>query len=105
MRILVISLLFLAMSFPVFCDTIKIPFSCWSEELQTAFANEGKKIDLNGDERTEDSWGLIVNKGAEYEIFTYGPTSSEDLELIQRIVFEVELNHGKDNSNDSDGGR
>jgi len=73
-----------------YADEIKIPFSCWPKELKKAFAEQGKKLDLNGSKRTNDSWGYILNRGSEYTIYTYQSVSSEDFALIQKIVLAVD---------------
>ena len=75
---------------PVFSDELQIPFSCWPVQLQEEFEKHGKKLDLDGTQRTKDSWGYLVNRGNEYTLFTYRPISKEDFPLIQKIVFKVE---------------
>ena len=93
MRIfLLIIILFIAK--PAFSDQLSIPFSCWPIELQAAFAEQGKKLDLSGVERTDDSWGYIENKGSEYTIYTYRATTKEDFDIISKIVFKIEEEKG-----------
>lgn len=83
--ILLISfLLFFASS--VFADKLMIPFDCYPLELQAKFAEHGLKLDLNGIERTEDSWGFLINEGSRFIIYTYQPITSEELTLIMEII-------------------
>ena len=77
-----------------FADELLIPFSCWPKQLQTEFAKYNKKLDLNGDDRTNDSWGYLVNKGDTYVIFTYRSMGTEEFKMIQEIVFKVEQENG-----------
>lgn len=78
-----------------FTDELQIPFSCWPIELQKSFSLEGKKLDLSPTERTEESWGYVYNKGSEYILYTYHSISSEEFELIKKIVSDIELSHRK----------
>ena len=73
-------------------DELQIPFSAWPKEIQIAFAETGRKLDLSGNDRTEDSWGFIENKGSNYTLFTYRSVTKEDFEIIMKITSEV----GKD---------
>lgn len=68
-----------------------IPFSCWAVELQEAFLSAGKKLDINSADRTEDSWGFLVNKGTEYILHTYHSATPEEFQMIQDIVFKIEM--------------
>lgn len=72
-------------------DSLVIPFSCWPKEVQAAFKETGRKVDLIGELRTSDSWGYIMNEGSSYKIHTYNPVTPKDFEVIQQIVFEIEL--------------
>jgi len=74
----------------VSADELQVPFSCWPLELQKEFAKEGIKVDLNGVQRTKDSWGYILNQGNKYTIFTYDPMNNDDFIIIQKIILDVE---------------
>ena len=74
-----------------FSDQLSIPLSCWPIELQQAFEKEGIKLDLGPNERTDESWGFIENKGNYYNLITYRSATIEDFELIKRISFEIAL--------------
>lgn len=86
--IAIIILLYLATN--SFADKIQFPFSCYPKELQRVFAERGMKLDLSGNDRTPDSWGFLRNEGAEFWLYTYRPVSTEDLELIKRIMLGTE---------------
>ena len=68
-----------------FSDTFIIPLSCYPRELQKEFADTGRKLDLNGIDRTKDSWGFIRSEGAKYQIYTYRSATDEDLNVIMRL--------------------
>ena len=95
MKTLFIIVFILSIASVSFSDELDIPFSCWPVELQQAFLKYGKKMDLNSDERTDDSFGYILNKGSKYVIYTYHSVSPEDFEIIKKVTFEVELAKGK----------
>ena len=92
LAIIIVVLLF---ALPCFADEINIPFSCWAQELKKEFNNRGKKLDLRSEERTDDSWGYLVNKGSSFIIHTYRSTTPEDFEIIKEIVFKIELEKRK----------
>lgn len=78
-----------------YCDKIQVPFSLYPKELVRKFEICGYKLDLDGNDRTRDSWGFLENRGTEFFIYTYKPVTKEELKLIQRIQFLGEEN-GKD---------
>ena len=94
MKILVFLFFLLNLSIAVKADELLVPFSCWPKQLQDEFSKYDKKLDLNGDDRTKDSWGYLVNKGDTYVIFTYHPVETEEFKIIQEIVFKVEQENG-----------
>ena len=82
-------------------DELTIPYSCYPKVIQTKFAEHNLKLDLNGDERTKDSWGFIKNEGAQYKIFTYKSITREELNLVTKIVGETAREELQDGENDS----
>ena len=68
-----------------FSDKLIIPFDCYPKEIQAKFADTGRKLDLSGNDRTQDSWGFIVNEGTNYTIYTYKSASDEDLRVVMSI--------------------
>ncbi len=70
----------------VFAGEIRIDFTCYTKEVQKSFAYYGRKLDLNGIDRTPDSWGFLENKGTHFLIYTYKPVTQEDFEIIKWIV-------------------
>lgn len=73
-----------------FADELRIPISCWPKELKEEFAKTGRKLDLTSGERSNESWGYIVNNGSEFVLFTYQSVTQEDFDIIQKIVFKIE---------------
>ena len=71
-------------------DLLQIPLSCWPKEIQQAFKEGGRKLDLDSSERTKDSWGFLVNKGASFELYTYRSATQEDFAFIQKLVWEID---------------
>ncbi len=80
-------LLILLLPLTCFSDTFKIPFSCYPKKVQAEFAKYDIKLDLDGNDRTEDSWGFIKNQGTVYIIYTYRITTNKDLKIIYEILF------------------
>ena len=83
--ILLVSFLLLFASF-VFGDVLRIPFDCYPLKLQARFAEYGLKLDLNGIERTEASWGFLKNEGSHFVIYTYCSASTDELNLVMEII-------------------
>lgn len=71
-----------------YADKIVVPFTVYPKEIQQLFKDKGYKLDLSGNERTEDSWGFIRNEGIEFTIYTYKGVTGEELEMIKKTVFE-----------------
>ncbi len=73
---------------PLTClsDEFRFPFSVYPKKLQAKFAEYDRKLDLNGNDRTEDSWGFIENKGTAFVIFTYRSATKEDFKIIREIL-------------------
>ena len=70
----------------VFADKLMIPFECYPKHIQTEFAKEGLKLDLDSVSRTEDSWGYLVNEGTRFIIYTYHPVTNNELQLVMDII-------------------
>ncbi len=71
-----------------FADEFRFPFSVYPKKLQAKFAEYDRKLDLSGDDRTEDSWGFIENKGSSFILYTYRSATSEDFKIIKEIFLE-----------------
>jgi len=87
---IILGLLMLIITSPSYSDELWIPISCWPKDLQQAFHEEGMKLDLNNENRTDESWGYLVNKGSEFVLYTYYPATQEDFRIIQKIVFGID---------------
>jgi len=74
-----------------FADKLIIPFSCWPQNLKTAFNETGRKLDLNSSDRDNNSWGYLVNEGSSFTIYTYKSVTNEDFQVIQDIIFDIEM--------------
>jgi hypothetical protein len=72
----------------VFCDEFQSPFPCYPREIQKRFAQHGRKLDLDGNNRIKDSWGLLANRGSEFWIYTYYPATDEDFMIMTKIIME-----------------
>lgn len=84
-RFLFILVLFLFIT-SAYADEFRIPFPCFPKQLQARFAEYNRKLDLDGNDRTKDSWGFIENKGTRFIIYTYYSATEEDLNIIMAIV-------------------
>jgi len=75
---------------PLTCcaDEFMFPFSCYPKQVQEKFAEHGKKLDLDGNDRTEESWGFIENQGTNFKIYTYYSATEEDLQIIVELFNE-----------------
>ena len=71
-------------------DELLISFSCYPKLLQERFAEVNLKLDLDGNDRTKDSWGYLKNEGAGYIIYTYRSATKEELSLVLKIAREIE---------------
>ena len=86
-----LAIFFIFLSVLVSADEIQVPFSCWPKELHEEFLKSGRKLDLHSEDRTEDSWGYLVNQGSSFSIYTYAPVTPKDFEVIQMIVMTIQL--------------
>jgi len=86
-KALVAGLIMLLFCVTCYADTLQIPVACYPIKMQQAFSDAGYKLDLSGNDRTEDSWGFIENRGTYFFIHTYRSVKPEDFEVIQQIVF------------------
>lgn len=78
-------------------DELSIPFSCYPKAIQTKFLENNLKLDLDGNDRTKETWGYLKNEGAKYIIYTYRSVTKEELSIVLRIAREIEYeqNNGK----------
>lgn len=83
--------LFVIFSANSFSDKLIVPFDCYPKELQQKFTEYGKKLDLDGNDRTQDSWGFLKNEGSEYTIYTYQAVTKEELDMIMEIIMGKEM--------------
>lgn len=81
-KLLVVLALFFLLSTSAFADKFIIPFSCYPKKVQARFAEHNLKLDLDPNERTEDSWGFLINEGAQYLILSYHSVTKEEFKLI-----------------------
>ena len=72
----------------VFADSVIIPFSCYPKQLVKKFKQHGKQLDLNGNDRDENSWAFLENKGDSFIIQTYRSVTIDELKLIQELAME-----------------
>lgn len=86
-------ILFLLCAYKVNADEISVPFECYPKELKQEFKLKGLKLDINSIDKTENSWGYLINKGDSFVIYTYKDATQEDFYTIQKIVFEIEKRH------------
>lgn len=70
-------------------DELSIPYSCFPKLLQAKFSENNLKLDLDGNNRTQDSWGFLKNEGASYKIYTYRSVTTDELNLVMKIAGEV----------------
>lgn len=85
--IIVLILLFITVT--ASADKLIISNTVYPRALQEEFAKNGVKLDLSGNDRTEDSWGFIENRGTEFWIFTYKNATMEDFDLVDKITNEL----------------
>jgi len=78
-----------------FADELSLPFSCYPRLLQKKFYEYNLNLDLDGNDRTESSWGFLKNEGNKYTIYTYKSVTKEELESVLRIAMEVEREMSK----------
>ena len=86
LTLIIASAMFFIIVIKATADEIKIPFSCYPKILQSKLEEKGYKLDLSGNDRTEESWGFLENKGTSFSIFTYQPVTEEELQMISGVV-------------------
>lgn len=75
-------------------DEIICPFTTYPREVQKRFAEHGYKVDLDGNDRTPESWAFLDNRGSELRICTYQPITKKGFDTITKVLFR--RNDGKD---------
>ena len=75
---------------PAMADSLQIPFDCYPKQLQKAFEVYNLKLDLDGNDRTHHSWGFLRNEGDKFFIYTYKPITRKELDLVMKIIMEIE---------------
>lgn len=80
-------IVFLLLMTTAFADELQVPGSCYPKVLQEQFREYGLKLDLSGNDRTEDSFGFIDNRGTSFNIITYRPLTRDDFNIISKILF------------------
>ena len=70
-----------------FSDEIIVPFTTYPKEIQKRFAEHGYKVDLDGNDRTRESWAFLDNRGSELRICTYVPITQEGFDTITKVLF------------------
>lgn len=84
--LVIVSLITFSLS--TFADEFSIPFSVYPKQLQAKFKEHNLKLDLSGNDRTEDSFGFILNKGTSFSIFTYFNLTDEQMDVLLDILLE-----------------
>lgn len=72
-----------------YSDKVSIPFDTYLKLMQVEFYERGYKLDLDGNNRTKESWGFIENRGNKFNIYTYKPITVEELEMIKEVTWEI----------------
>lgn len=86
--LIVVILVCVLSSLNVYCDILTVPFDCYPKEIQVLFAETDRKLDLDRNERTRDSWGFLINEGQKFTIHTYCPATDDDFTTITDIVWK-----------------
>ena len=87
-KLFFITILLLFLTTSVFSDEFQIPFSVYPKQLQAKFKEHNIKLDLSGNDRTENSWGFIENRGTSFTIFTYRNITTEEMDVMLDIIME-----------------
>lgn len=87
-KVILLILLTTLLSVNSFAEKFTIPFSCYPKEIQKKFEERGMKLDLNGNDKTPESFGFIQNEGREFVIYTYKDLSDEDLERMRSAILD-----------------
>ena len=69
-------------------DKLTLPFGCYPRELQAKFEEYDIKLDLDGADRTYDSWGYLHNEGNKFTLYSYRSATLDDMEIINEICHE-----------------
>ena len=85
----ILTLLLIMCASACFADKLIIQRDCYPRELQAEFLERGYVLDLNGIDRTKESWGFIENEGNQYMLYTYKSVTDKELTDILEII-----NHG-----------
>ena len=88
MKKIIIAILLLFICQIALADKLELMFECYPKEIQAKFKKAGIKLDLNGNDRTPNSWGFLENQGSRYNIYTYKPITPEGLIQVQKIIME-----------------
>ena len=75
----------LVLATSAFADKFIVPFPCYPKEIQQDFKDRGYKLDLDSNERTQDSWGFLKNEGSQYIIYTYRSVPKNDNALYMLL--------------------
>ena len=67
-------------------DSFIIPYDCYPKKVKERFAQEGLKLDLNGNDRTKDSWGFLINEGSQFTIYTYHSATKREMALLINLT-------------------
>lgn len=86
MKRIALIFIFLFITQALYADEFRVPFSCYPKKVQAKFEEHNRKLDLSGNDRTEESWGFLESKGSNYVIYTYRPATEEDFQLIMDII-------------------
>lgn len=87
MRIFIAMVMILALCVGTcFADKLIIQRSCYPRELQKEFLDKGYVLDLNGIDRTKESWGFLVNEGNQFSIYTYQSLTDEELKDMLTLL-------------------
>ncbi len=87
-KLIIALILIFLLTGTAYCDKLQVPFSCYPKQLQEVFAGQGIKLDLDGNDRTPESWGFLKNEGAEYYIYTYYAVTEEGLMIVMDLIWE-----------------
>lgn len=88
MKLAIVIMIMLLACGAAFADRIEIPFECYPKKVQSALLAKGFKVDLNGSDRSEDSWGLLENEGTRFSIITYRPITMKELQTVKEAILK-----------------
>jgi len=67
-------------------DELIIGRDCQPKNLQIQFALRGYQLDLDGNDRDENSWGFLKNEGNQFKIYTYKSVDTRELAMVREVV-------------------